>query len=158
MMTDSGLHDDDNLSSGGSLKGWHLLVIVVAALAGPFMEPKDGVVSGWSIEPGLKLGLSWEVTDRIRIGFAVGAAPVYSATHMSLGTGDHLASDWWNFHGTVGADLRLSLGDRIAVVVDPSLGFWAVRKSFYRVSDDSVVLRTPFIDWSISAGVLVSIW
>ena len=33
MMTDSGLHDDDNLSSGGSLKGWHLLVIVVVALA-----------------------------------------------------------------------------------------------------------------------------
>ncbi len=130
----------------------------VAVLAGPFMEPRDGVVSGWSIEPGLKLGLSWEVTDRIRIGFFVGAAPVYLAANMSLGTGDHQASNWWNFHGTAGADLRFSLGDRIAVVVDPSLGFWAVRKSFYRVSDDSAVLRTPFIGWNISAGVLVSIW
>ena len=157
-------HDGASFRFGGGIAaesivgGLFFARLSVAALAGPFMEPKDGVVSGWSIEPGLKLGLSWEVTDRIRIGFAVGAAPVYSATHMSLGTGDHLASDWWNFHGTAGADLRLSLGDRIAVVVDPSLGFWAIRKSFYRVSDDSVVLRTPFIGWNISVGVLVSIW
>jgi hypothetical protein len=130
----------------------------VAALAGPFMEPHDGVVSGWSIEPGVKLGLSFEVTERIRLGFLVGAAPVYSATHMSLGAGDHQASDSWNFHGTAGADLRFSLGERIAVVVDAALGFWAVRKSFYRLSDDSVVLRTPFVGWSISAGVLISVW
>ena len=166
LETGGGVHGHDGASFrfGGGIAaesivgGLFFARLSVAALAGPFMEPKDGVVSGWSIEPGLKLGLSWEVANRVRIGFAVGAAPVYSETHMSLGTGDHLASDWWNFHGTVGADLRLYLGDRIAVVVDPSLGFWAVRKSFYRVSDDSVVLRTPFVGWNISAGVLVSIW
>jgi len=130
----------------------------VAVLAGPLLEPPDGVISVWSIEPGIELGLSWEVTDRIRFGFVVGAAPVHSSAHMSLGSGDHHAADWWNFHGTVGADLRFSLGDRIALVLDPSVGFWAVRKSVYRVSDGSVVLRTPFVGWNISAGVLVSIW
>jgi hypothetical protein len=130
----------------------------VAGLAGPFMEPRDGVVSGWSIGPGLKLGLSWEVSDLARLGFAVGANPVYLTAYMSLGEGDHQASDWWNFHGTAGADLRVSLGDRVTVVVEPSLGFWTIRKSFYRLSDDSVIFRTPFIDWNISAGVLIWLW
>lgn len=130
----------------------------MAALAGPSMELRDGVFSGWSIEPGLKLGLSWKVTDRIRLGFAVGAAPVYLTAYMSLGEGDHQGSVWWNFHGTAGADLRFDIGDRVALVVDPSLGFWTIRKSFYRVSDDSVILRTPFVDWNISAGVLISLW
>lgn len=132
--------------------------LAVAALAGPFMEPRDGAVSGWSIEPGLTLGLSFGVAERARLGFFVGAAPVYLATYMSLGEGDHQASEWWNFHGKVGADLRFSLAERVAVVVDPSLGFWTMRKSFYRLSDDSVILRTPFIDWQIAAGVLISLW
>jgi len=157
-------HEGSSVRFGGGIGvetmvgGLFFARLSVAALAGPFMEPRDGVVSGWSIEPGLRLGQSWAVTDQFRLGFVVGAAPVYSTVHVSLGSGDHQASDWWNFRGAVGADLRLSLGDRIAVVLEPSLGFWAVRKSFYRISDGSVVLRTPFVDWAVSAGVLVNLW
>jgi hypothetical protein len=130
----------------------------LAALAGPFMEPHDGVVSGWSLEPGLELGFVWGVTERLRVGLALGAAPAYLTAQLTLGTGDHQASNWWNFHGSVGLDLRIQVGDRVAVVVDPSLGFWAVRKSFYRISDDSVVFRTPFVDWAVTAGVLIDVW
>jgi hypothetical protein len=157
-------HEGESVGFGGGIAvetlvgGLFFARLAVAALAGPFMQPRDGVVSGWSIEPRVRLGQSFEVTDQFRLGFVVGAAPAYSTVHVSLGSGDHQASDWWAFHGTVGADLRLSLGDRIAVVLEPSLGFWAVRKSFYRISNGSVVLRTPFVDWAVSAGVLVSLW
>ena len=96
------------------------------------------------------------MTDRF--GFAVGAAPAYLVAQMSLGAGDHQASNWWNFHGSVGAILRFALSDRVALVAEPSLGFWAVRKSFYRVSDDSVVLRTPLLDWAVTVGVLIDVW
>lgn len=130
----------------------------VAALAGPFMEPPDGVVSGWSIEPELRLGFVWQIADRFVFGFSVGAAPVYTTVQMSLGEGDHQASNWWNFHGSVGVEARVPLNDRVALVVTPSLAIFAVRKSFYRISDDSVVLRTPIIGWVVTAGVLIDLW
>jgi hypothetical protein len=157
-------HQGSSLGFGGGLAAESMIGelffarLSVAALAGPFMKPHDGAVSGWSIEPGLVLGLSWKVSGQARLGIALGAAPVYSVAHLSLGSGDHRASDWWNFHGTVGADLRFSLGERIALVLSPSVGFWAMRRTFYRLSDDSVVLRTPFVGWSVSAGVLILIW
>jgi hypothetical protein len=157
-------HDGASFRFGGGLGAEAIIGelffarLSIGALAGPFMEPHDGVVSGWSIEPDLRLGFVWEIADRFLFGLAVGAAPVYSVVQMSLGEGDHQASDWWDFRGSIGAELRISLSDRVAVLVAPSLGIRAIRKSFYRVSDDSVVLRTPRVDWSATAGVLIDVW
>jgi len=133
------------------------LRLLAAASAGPFMAPRDGVVSGWSIEPGLNLGFSWDVQKRLKLGFFAGAASVYSAAYMSLGNGSHQAYNWWNFHGSCGADLRLSLNDRVSFVIDPTLELWTAQKSFYRVSDNSVVIKTPLIGWHVLVGLLIYI-
>ncbi|MCP4677365.1 MAG: hypothetical protein GY854_17995 [Deltaproteobacteria bacterium] len=127
----------------------------VAALAGPFTKTSDGVILGWGMDTGLCLGLSRRA-KWLRVGFLVGAYGVRSAVSMALGEGDHFAYDWWDFHGTVGIDLRIVFSETVSLVINPNLGFWAQQKRFFRISDDSTVMATPYIDWNTSLGLQIT--
>ncbi|MCP4674128.1 MAG: hypothetical protein GY854_01130 [Deltaproteobacteria bacterium] len=122
----------------------------------PRRRPQDGIVTGWGLSPSLSVGYDWELS-RLLIGPVISAAATYSLFDMYLGGGDNQTFTWWNFHGSIGLDARLVITERFLILLNPGIGFYPLRKNYTRISNNNVILRTPFIDWSIIVGVLVFI-
>ncbi len=130
------------------------LGIVYSAL--PRKRPEDGIVTGWGLAPSLSIGYDWALS-RLLIGPVFGVAATYSLYDMYLGGGDNETFSWWNFHGSIGLDARLAITKRFLILLSPGLGLYPLRKFYTRVSNSSVILQTPFIDWNITIGVLIFI-
>ncbi len=122
----------------------------------PRERPADGIVTGWGFAPSFSAGYDWALT-RILIGPVIGVAATYSLFDMYLGGGDNQTFTWWNFRGTVGLDARIVIAERFHILLSPGIGFFPLRKNYTRLSNNDVILRTPFIDWNLIAGVSIFI-
>lgn len=124
----------------------------VIILAGPIVEPHDGTITGWGLEPGLNLGYDWRIGE-FAFGPFVGISVTKTTVSMTLGTGDHQSFDWWDVRGSLGFDLRWAASESLSLVLAPCLAVSTKQKNFRRVSDDSIVIRTPFLRWAVAMGV-----
>jgi hypothetical protein len=144
------------LGGGAALELWPAGGLLVRAgfsvVAGPFFDPDDGTVSGYGLHPELGGGYLWTL-GRLRLGPVASAAAMRSTVTLSLGRGTAHTATWWSFHGALGVQARLALGPAVAVFLEPSVGVWSNPRRFERVSDGSVALRSPLVDWGATLGV-----
>ena len=133
-------------------KGGALVRAGFSVVAGPFFDPDDGAVSGYGLYPELGAGYLWTL-GRLRLGPVASAAAMRSTATLTLGQGTAHTATWWSFRGALGVQARLSLSPAVAVFLEPSVGVWSHPRRFERVSDGSVALRTPLVDWGASLGV-----
>ncbi|MCP4675071.1 MAG: hypothetical protein GY854_06120 [Deltaproteobacteria bacterium] len=128
----------------------------VVATVGPHEQTHDGIAMERGVEPGLSIGYDWRI-GRVAIGPLLGLFVPWSRLDVTVGTGGpHSFSDW-NFHATLGLDLRMALTNNLELFVDGSIGAFARQEIGTRLSDGSTVLASPIIDWTTVAGFLIFI-
>jgi len=131
----------------------HLLLRAgFTAVGGPFEDPREGTVSGYGLAPELDVAWLWRIRF-VSIGPLIGASAIRSALSVALGDGTVHAYSWWSFRGAVGLELRFALSRLLSLSISPTLGVWSRSQKFLRVSDDSVALVTPWLDWSAAVGI-----
>ena len=131
----------------------HLLLRAgFTAVAGPFADPRDGTVSGYGIAPEIGAGWLWRIRF-LSVGPVLQAAAIRTALSAALGDGTARTYSWWSFRGALGLEVRFALSHLLSLSLSPAIGVWSHSRKFLRVSDDSVALVTPLLDWSASAGV-----
>jgi hypothetical protein len=73
---------------------------------------------------------------------------------MVLGQGESQSFQQTFLCGTIGLNTKIMVIKRVYLVLDLSVGASPTRQRFLRLSDDSVVATTPFVDWSGMLGFL----
>jgi hypothetical protein len=124
----------------------------VSFLGYPRQRPRDGVISGWRMDPGLTVGYDWRIGD-FMLGPAISAAASHFIFDMYLGYIYNQKFTWWNFHASCGLDLRVELIKDVFLTLFPSIGAYPFRKSFARLSNGDKFLVTPFVDWNLIIGI-----
>jgi hypothetical protein len=127
-----------------SLLGW----------AGPRQRYDDGVLSGFGVTCGLGAGYHF-LLGPLRLGPMLGAALNWRRMDMAFGEGDNQPYTWVGFRGEAAVDLQLAVRDHLLLVLGGGIGIVPVRKSFQRVSDESTLVSTPFVDWHGILGLLI---
>ncbi|MCP4676600.1 MAG: autotransporter domain-containing protein [Deltaproteobacteria bacterium] len=127
--------------------------IFFAGSIGPRERVDDGVVTGLGWEAGLAAGYNWRL-GQFSLGPVLGVAATRTAVDMALDQGDSDTYSWWNFHGSLGLDLRWRATENLAIVADVFAGAYPIQEAFLRRSDLSIVLETPYIDWGILIGIV----
>ena len=133
------------------IRGFFSRVFFLGSI-GPRDRTDDGVITGLGWEAGLAAGYNWRL-GQFSLGPLLGVAATRTAVDMALGRGNSETYSWWNFHGTLGLDIRWRATQDLAVVVDVFVGAYPIQEAFTRLSDKSVVLETPYIDWGLLVGV-----
>jgi hypothetical protein len=125
----------------------------VAVKKGPLDRFADGEVNGMEVEPGVALGCLFRA-GRLEWGPQVGMSAPWYNFRLQLGSGDAHSYSWWSVRWSAGFDLRLLLSESIAIAVSVEAGAFPNKEEFYRVSDGSTVLATPFVEWAATVGIV----
>jgi hypothetical protein len=131
--------------------------VSVSAWGGPLQSLDSGEdLLQWGIMPGVELlyGFVW---GRISFGPRAGLHLAWSNLDMTLGSGPSRSFRTVEVLGSLGAELRWHFFDSVGIVVSTALGFHARQQVYSRLSDESVALATPWVDWMCSVGMVFSL-
>ncbi|MBN2530745.1 MAG: hypothetical protein JXR76_30435 [Deltaproteobacteria bacterium] len=67
-------------------------------------------------------------------------------------TGKHVIS-WWRFSMNVAMDMRVSLSERLGLLLQPAVVFLPRQKLFYLDPEGETIYMTPRFGWSIKLGL-----
>jgi hypothetical protein len=147
------------LVGGGLALEWWPVPSVFGRVSGlaqalPLLDPGEGKASAWGLEASLILGYGLS-RGPIVVGPFAGIAASWFFLRSELGQAETQFHRFWLPKAAVGVTSRFALSKRLALVVEgQGLGsFWQER--FERASDQSLVLSTPWFEWSVLVGAIL---
>jgi hypothetical protein len=126
----------------------------LSVLAGPRETFVDGSMSGVCLSPELNAGYIWPVGP-LFLGAVAEMAFQWNKVDMVVGSGGSQSFDWFGLRAAAGLDARIPLDPRLSIVVDGLVGLVSQRRAFRRLSDSSMVIATPRVDWTAVVGLMV---
>lgn len=134
---------------------WKLLFVRAAfrATSGPFDQPSIQVDS-WSLEPGIELGVPFEL-GALSLGPFLG---VYATTNrLEIDDGADVEKfHWWAAEATVGAELCWMMGRRFGLLLDAGFGVrLGPREVFQEGGLARTLLSWPYLSWLVSLGGVI---
>jgi hypothetical protein len=130
----------------------------LAATLRPGQTTVHGQIGGWGVTPYLSIAATVIKIDfpigRLAIGPAGGFGFEWQQVSLQLGTAPETHEKAARLRLWGGLSLRWLMSERVAVILEPRVG-WASQQSVYRrQTDNAVVLATPRVDWGFRLGVL----
>ncbi|MBN2528095.1 MAG: hypothetical protein JXR76_17015 [Deltaproteobacteria bacterium] len=94
----------------------------------------------------------------LSIGPYVGMSATCQFVTLRLGEGKEQKATRAGFRGDMGVQLTFPVTANMHIFADGAVGGYAIRNRYRRLSDNSVVVMSPFVDWRASLGFLFAIW
>ncbi|MCP4602647.1 MAG: hypothetical protein GY847_19385 [Proteobacteria bacterium] len=134
-----------------------LFEISFTALAGPMLGPMSSYetnsITGFSLDPELRVGYLWRPRV-VLFGPMIGIAAPWSKIEIDEQNYVRHTYSWWTFRSALGFVLRLPVGRLTVVDMGASIGVNTSRGSFVRSEDQEEVFKTPLMVFCARIGLL----
>jgi hypothetical protein len=125
-----------------------------------FTNPSSTLQNGTSrtvgVRPGVGVGYLWE-RALFTFGPYLGLQVPWQTARTAIGANRESKDSWWNFRTVPGFDLRIRLHRNILFSMMPGLGILVHREVFERVTDGVDIYESPYLEWHIRCGIIITI-
>ena len=122
---------------------------------GPATSDKDKRIQSWSLAAGLGLRYAWDIGS-VEVGPNFGVDMTFSNMDIQAGYGSESNKKTWRFHIMAGSSLLWLQNETLGLYLDVALVFSPQQHVYRRLSNDELLIASPFVGWKAAFGVTVS--
>jgi len=126
------------------------------AFTNPSSTLQNGTFRTVGVRPGVGVGYLWE-RALVTFGPCLGLQAPWQTAGTAIGANRESKDSWWNFRMVPSFDLRIRLHRNILFSMMPGLGILVHREVFERVTDGVDIYASPYLEWHIRCGIIITL-
>jgi hypothetical protein len=126
------------------------------AFTNPSSTLQNGTFRTVGVRPGMGVGYLWE-RGLATFGPYLGLQAPWQTAKTAIGVNRESKDSWWNFRTAPSFDLRIRLHRNILLSMTPGLGILVHQEVFERVTDGVDIYESPYLDWHIKCGIIITL-
>ena len=126
------------------------------AFTNPSSTLQNGTTRTVGVRPGVGVGYLFEHA-LVTFGPYLGLQAPWQTARTAIGANRESKDSWWNFRTVPGFDLRIRLHQNILFSMTPGLGILVHREVFERVTDGVDIYASPYLEWHIRCGIIITL-